>query len=350
LSKQRFLPFVLAVGLIALVAAIVGGTGTASPAAATKKVGLVSDTGRFNDKSFNQSALEGLNRAARVLKIQKRAVESRSASDYIPNLSTLVRQNYDVTISVGFLLADATNTVARQFPNSKLAIIDYSVTAAGAPSPFNDPSKGIKTPKNVRGLTFNTNENSFMIGCMAALMVKRQGGPRVISAVGGLNIPTVSIFIAAYRAGASYCVKGTRTLVDFSADFNAQDKCKELALNQIAKGSQVVFQVAGGCGLGALDAARERGKWGIGVDKDQSNLGPHIMTSAVKRVDNAVFQTAQAVKNGKFKGGVDAVFNLKNGGVALGKISPRVPKSIVTRVNALKPLIIKGKIKPPKSL
>jgi basic membrane protein A and related proteins len=346
LSKQRFVPFMAAVVLTALVAAIVGATGSAAPTATTKKVGLVSDTGRFNDKSFNQSALEGLNRAARVLKIQKRAVESRSASDYIPNLSTLARQRYDVTISVGFLLADATDTVARQFASSKFAIIDYSVKDA----PFTNASKNVATPRNVRGLTFNTNENSFMIGCMAALMVKRQGGSQTISAVGGLNIPTVSIFIAAYRAGARYCVRGTNVLIDFSQDFNAQDKCKELALNQIAKGSQVVFQVAGGCGLGALDAARERGKWGIGVDKDQSNLGPHIMTSAVKRVDNAVFQTAQAVKNGKFKGGVDAVFNLKNGGVALGKISPRVPKSIVTRVNALKPLIIKGKIKPPKSL
>ncbi len=345
MSKQRFLPFVLAVALTALIAAIIGGTGSAAPSA-TKKVGLVSDTGRFNDKSFNQSALEGLNRAARVLKIQKRAVESRSASDYIPNLSTLARGGYDVTISVGFLLADGTNTVARQFSNSKFAIIDYSVKA----SPFTDASKNVATPRNVRGLTFNTNENSFMIGCMAGLMVKRQGGPQVISAVGGLNIPTVSIFIAGYRAGAKYCNKKIVTLIDFSQDFNAQDKCKELALNQIAKGSQVVFQVAGGCGLGALDAAREKGKWGIGVDKDQSNLGRHILTSAVKRVDNAVFLTAQSVKNGTFKGGVDGVFNLRNKGVALGKISPRVPKSIITRVNALRPLIIKGKIKPPKSL
>jgi basic membrane protein A len=346
LSKHRFLPLALAVAIMALVAAIVGGTGSAAPSATTKKVGLVSDTGRFNDKSFNQSALEGLNRAKRVLKVQTRAVESKSASDYIPNLNTLVQQRYDVAISVGFLLAEGTNTVARQFPNSKFAIIDYSVKD----SPFTDASKGIATPRNVRGLTFNTNENSFMIGCMAALMVKRQGGPRVISAVGGLNIPTVSIFIAGYRAGASYCVKGTRTLIDFSQDFNKQDVCKELALNQIAKGSQVVFQVAGGCGLGALDAAREKGKWGIGVDKDQASLGRHIMTSAVKRVDTSVFLTAQAIKAGTFKGGVNAVFNLKNNGVALGKISPRVPKSIITRVNKLRPMIISGKIKPPKKL
>jgi basic membrane protein A and related proteins len=216
-------------------------------------------------------------------------------------------------------------------------------------APFTDASKSVTTPRNVRGLTFATNENSYMIGCLAALMANRAGN-KTISAVGGLSIPSVTIFIAAYRAGARKCVAGTNVLIGFSQDFVAQDKCKEIALNQISRGSQVVFQVAGGCGLGALDAARERGRWGIGVDKDQSNLGPHILTSAVKRVDVAVFQTAQAVKAGRFRGGVNAVFNLKNNGVAIGKINRRVPRAFVRRMNALRPQIISGKIKPPKTL
>jgi basic membrane protein A len=286
-----------------------------------------------------------LKRAQRILKVQGRAVESRSASDYIPNLASLSRAGYSPTIGVGFLLADGVNTAARQFPSSRFAIIDYSVKAA----PFTDAAKGVATPRNVRGLTFNTNENSYMIGCLAALMARRAGG-NVISAVGGLNIPSVSIFIAGYRAGAQRCVRGTQVLIAFSQDFVAQDKCKEIALNQISQGSRVVFQVAGGCGLGALDAARERGRWGIGVDKDQSNLGAHILTSAVKRVDNSVYLTAQSAKNGTFRGGVDAVFNLKNKGVAVGKISPRVPKAFITQMNKLRPLIVSGKIKPPKSL
>ena len=346
MSKKRFLPLTAAVVLVAALAAVVGGTGTAATQATTTKVGLVSDVGRFNDKSFNQSALDGLKRAQRILKVQGRAVESRSASDYIPNLASLARAGYSPTIGVGFLLADGVNTAARQFPNSRFAIIDYSVKAA----PFTDAAKGVATPRNVRGLTFNTNENSYMIGCLAGLMTKRAGGPQVISAVGGLDIPTVSIFIAGYRAGAKKCNKNINVLIDFSQDFGAQDKCKELALNQIAKGSRVVFQVAGGCGLGALDAAREKGRWGIGVDKDQSNLGAHILTSAVKRVDTAVFLTAQSAKSGKFKGGVDAVFNLRNNGVAVGKISPRVPKAFIKTMNALRPLLISGKIKAPKSL
>jgi basic membrane protein A and related proteins len=346
LRKKRFLPLTAAVVLVAALAAVLGGTGSAAPQATTVKVGLVSDVGRFNDKSFNQSALDGLKRSQRILKVQGRAVESRSASDYVPNLASLARQGYSPTIGVGFLLSDGVNTAARQFPNSRFAIIDYSVKAA----PFTDAAKGIATPRNVRGLTFNTNENSYMIGCLAGLMTKRAGGPQVISAVGGLDIPTVSIFIAGYRAGAKRCNKGINVLIDFSQDFGAQDKCKELALNQIAKGSRVVFQVAGGCGLGALDAAREKGRWGIGVDKDQSNLGAHILTSAVKRVDTAVFLTAQSAKSGKFKGGVDAVFNLRNNGVAVGKISPRVPKAFIKTMNALRPLLISGKIKAPKSL
>jgi basic membrane protein A len=346
LSKKRFLPLTAAVVLVAALAAVLGGTGSAAPQATTTKVGLVSDVGRFNDKSFNQSALDGLKRAQRILKVQGRAVESRSASDYIPNLASLARAGYSPTIGVGFLLADGVNTAARQFPNSRFAIIDYSVKAA----PFTDAAKGVATPRNVRGLTFNTNENSYMIGCLAGLMTKRAGGPQVISAVGGLDIPTVSIFIAGYRAGAKRCNKNINVLIDFSQDFGAQDKCKELALNQIAKGSRVIFQVAGGCGLGALDAAREKGRWGIGVDKDQSNLGAHILTSAVKRVDTAVFLTAASAKNGTFKGGVDAVFNLRNNGVAVGKISPRVPKAFIKTMNALRPLLISGKIKAPKSL
>ena len=235
-----------------------------------------------------------MNRAKSELSADTRAIESRAAGDYVPNLSSLASQNYDVSIGVGFLLAEGVNTVARQFPDSNFAIIDYSVMAP----PFTDSEKNVATPKNVQGLTFATNENSYLIGCMAAMMAQKQGGEQVISAVGGLDIPTVSIFIAGYQDGAKACVPATKVLVGFSQDFVDQAKCKEIALNQIAQGSQVVFQVAGGCGLGALDAAKEKGKWGIGVDRDQADLGPHILTSAVKRVDTSVFDTVKAIQDG----------------------------------------------------
>ena len=302
------------------------------------RVGLVSDVGRFNDRSFNQSALEGLKRAETELGIEGRPIESRQTADYVPNLSTLARQGYDLSIGVGFLLAEAVNTAAKRFPDSNFAIIDYSVKAP----PF-------KSNPNVQGLTFATNENSYMIGCLAALMAKEEGGD-TISAVGGIKLPTVDIFIAGYRAGAQKCVAGTKVLIGYSQDFVAQDKCKEVALNQIARGSKAIFQVAGGCGLGALDAAKQRSVWGIGVDRDQSDLGAHILTSAVKRVDQSVFLTVEAVQNDEFEGGTDAVFDLENEGVAVGKISPKVPQELVDQMNELKQQIVDGTITPPSTL
>jgi basic membrane protein A and related proteins len=344
---------VLASLALAIGAAACGGGDEGGGAATTTETqaeavsaGLVSDVGRFNDKSFNQSALEGLNRAKDELGADTRAVESRQTSDYVPNLSSLARQGEDITIAVGFLLAEPTATAAKRFPDSNFAIIDYSVQAP----PFTDAAKGVETPTNVRGLTFATNENSYLIGCMAAMVVQKQGGSQVLSAVGGIKLPTVDIFIAGYQAGAKACNSKIKVLVGYSQDFVAQDKCKEVALDQISKGSQVVFQVAGGCGLGALDAAKQKGKWGIGVDRDQSDLGPHILTSAVKRVDVSVFETVKATSEGTFTGGEDAVFNLENEGVAIGKTSDKVSQDILDKIDDLKQQIIDGKIKPPSTL
>src|SRR5207253_88592 len=153
----------------------------------------------------------------------------------------------------------------------------------------------------------------------------KKGGGNTISAVGGIKIPPVDAFIAGYRAGAGKCVPGTKVLIGYSQDFIAQDKCKAVADSQIGAGSKVVFAVAGPCGLGALQAAKESHVWGDGVDVDQHYLGPHILTSAVKRVDLGVFRFIQAVQGGTLTPGHDFVVDLKNGGVALGKVSPKVP-------------------------
>jgi basic membrane protein A len=339
LSKHRLLPFGLA-ALAAVVLTAVGfvATGAAAPQA-TFKAGLVSDVGRFNDKGFNQNQLTGLKRAQKALKVQIRAVESRSAGDYLPNMASLARQGFGIVISAGFLLADATNEVARQFPNIKFAITDYSATDA--------PFKG--EVSNVEGLTYATQQNGYLIGCLAAKVAARQGNKN-ISAVGGLKIPSVDTFIAGYKAGAAKCVPGTTVQIGYSQNFIASDLCKAVATNQLDAGSQVVFAVAGPCGLGALDAAKGAGKWGVGVDVDQSNLGTYILTSAVKRVDNGIFLAVKGAKTGKgYKGGGNLVFNLKNNGVGLGKISKKakIPKAWLTQVAKLKAQIIAGKIKPP---
>lgn len=339
MSKHRLLPFGLA-AFAALVLTAVGfvATGAAAPQA-TFKAGLVSDVGRFNDKGFNQNQLTGLKRAQKELKVQIRAVESRSAGDYLPNMASLARQGFGIVISAGFLLADATNDVARQFPNIKFAITDYSAKDA--------PFKGEVT--NVEGLTYATQQNSYLIGCLAAKVANRQG-KRNISAVGGIKIPSVDSFIAGYKAGAAKCVPGTTVQIGYSQNFIASDLCKAVATNQLDAGSQVVFAVAGPCGLGALDAAKERGAWGVGVDVDQSNLGSYILTSAVKRVDTGIYLAVKGAKTGKgYKGGSNLVFNLKNNGVSLGKISKKakIPKAWLKQIATLKTQIIKGKIKPP---
>jgi len=329
--------------LVAATALIVSAAGSAKSEQGAFLAGVVSDVGRFNDKGFNQLALEGCKSGARKAGGTCRALESRSTADYIPNLTALIRVGADISVTVGFLLADGTATVAKRFPNEKFAIVDYSVNAP----PFANKA-GKVLFKNVVGLTFATNENSYMIGCLSALMAQKKG--KTISAVGGIPLPTVNIFIAAYRAGARKCVPGTKTLINFSQDFVDQAKCKELALDQINRGSTVVFQVAGGCGLGALDAAKEEGVWGIGVDKDQAFLGPHILTSAVKRVDRSVEGVILATDLGLYAGGTDFNFNLRNKGVAVGKISPKVPKAYIARMNAIGAQILAGKIKPPTTL
>ena len=270
---------------------------------------MVTDIGGLNDRSFNALAYKGLQRAKADLGADIRVVTSKSNADYVPNLSSLARQKYDLVIAVGFLMADATDKVARNFPQTNFAIVDFS-------------QAGLKSkPANVQGLLFKENEAGYLAGYLAALYVKQKGGEQVISTVGGQKIPPVDAYIAGYQAGAKKANPEIKTLNGYSQDFVDQAKCKELALNQIEEGSQVIFQVAGGCGLGALDAAKEKNLQGIGVDADQAYLGGHILTSALKKIDNAVLQVVKEVQGDQFKKGTDTVFDAKSGGVGLGKVS-----------------------------
>jgi basic membrane protein A len=295
------------------------------------KVGMVTDIGGLDDRSFNQSAYEGLKRAESELGAEIRALTSKSNADYVPNLSTLARQQFDLVVAVGFLMGEATEKVAKSFPETQFAIIDF-------------PQAAMKSkPKNVSGLLFKEAEAGYLVGYMAGLYVKDKGGDQVVSAVGGQQVPAVDAYIAGYQKGATDANPEVKTVFGYSQDFVDQAKCKELALNQIAEGSQVVFQVAGGCGLGALDAAKEKGMQGIGVDADQSYLGDHIMTSAIKKVDEAAFTAAQQVQEGSFKAGADTVFDVKSGGVGYGKTNTEGAK-YEDKVDAVLEQITAGEI------
>jgi len=323
--------------LLVVLAAGCGGSSKSSksgtpPASKQIRVGLVTDINQLNDRGFNHLAYMGLLRAEKQLGIQGRVFQSNSAQDYIPNLARFAQQGYDLVVSVGFAQADAVATVAKRFPKTHFAIIDVDATSLAG------------KPKNVLGLLFREQEVGYLAGYLAGLVEKQKPGPDVIGSVGGMKEPPVDRFIAGYQAGAKKADPSIKLLNGYSHDWVALDKCKEVALGQIGSGSTIEFQVAGGCGLGALDAAKEKHVWGIGVDADQSFLGPHVLTSATKHVDQAVFLTIKDVIAGKFRGGRNTIFGLKDNGVGLGKISPKVPKSDVAALEKIRNEIASGKL------
>jgi basic membrane protein A and related proteins len=321
---------------VALLAAGSAGAGEATPAKPLK-VGMVTDVGGLNDHGFNHLAYLGLLQAKAKLGAEIRVAESRSPADYIPNLAAFARQGYDLVVGVGYTEIGAMGAVAKRFPNTRFAIVDVA----------NGDLAG--KPKNVLGMLFREEQVGYLAGYLAGLETKRLPGADVVSSVAGEKQPPVDRFIAGYQAGAKKANPNVKVLNAYSQDFNDQAKCKAIALNQIAAGSRAVFAVAGGCGLGALDAARTEKVWGIGVDADQSFLGPHILTSATKKVDRAVFLAITSVRQGRFHGG-DATYGLKQGGVGLGKISSRVPASEVAKVKRIQAQLIAGTIVPPKIL
>jgi basic membrane protein A and related proteins len=353
-GRYWLLLFVLAPAVLLLAAGCGGGSnngagGTTGGGTTTSEMkhvtaALVSDVGHFNDKSFNESQLDGLNKAKADLEITAIPLQSNSAGDYLPNLTSAIRRHADIVISAGYLLAPATATVAKKYPDTKFAITDYTVHA----DPFANKA-GTPLYKNVGGLTYAANEGGCLVGVLAAKMAEK-GGSKVIGAVGGIKIPPVDIWIAGYQFCAKKAVPGTKVLINYSQDFVAADKCKTQAQNLISRGAKVLFQVAGLCGLGTLKAADDAGIWGIGVDKDQYNDAKRVLTSGVKRVDVGVFDTIKAVQDGKFKGGSDLNFDLKNGGMSVGKINPAVPKAFIDEMNKYKQQIIDGKLKVPTAL
>ena len=328
-----------AIALVTALALVAAGCGskksssgsTTTTSTSSFKVGLSTDTGGLNDKSFNHLAYVGLQRAQKQLGVQTRVVTAASSSDYIPNLTALARQGYDLVIGVGFTEIDAMKAVAKQFPKTHFAIVDVSNADEG----------GLK---NVEGLLFKEQEAGYLAGYAAGLAAKERGG-KAVSSVGGQKQPPVDRYIAGFQAGAKAAFPGVQTLNGYSQDFEKLALCKEVALNQIADGSVVVFQVAGGCGLGALDAAKEKGVWGVGVDADQGYLGSYVLTSALKRVDTAVFDSIKDAKDDKFKGGTDAVYGLDVDGVGIGKFSSKAPQGIASKVGQVKQQIADGKIK-----
>jgi basic membrane protein A len=311
-----------------------GSSGGSSPGSSTAPqitIGLVTDIGGLNDRSFNHLAYLGLQRAQSQLGIKGDVLQSSHSSDYIPNLQTAAAHGDKLVIAVGFLMESAVEKVAKAYPNTEFAIIDSG------------PTKPIP---NLKSLLFHEQDGGYMAGYLAGLVTKTN----VVSTVGGQKIPPVDHYIAGFQAGAKAANPKVTTLNAYSQSFTDQAACKQLALNQISQHSDVVFQVAGGCGLGALSAAKEKNVWGVGVDADQAYLGSFILTSAVKKVDVAVFDTVKEIQAGTFKGGTTDFFTAQNGGAGIGAISPKVPAADITKLKAIEQKVETGKITPPDTV
>jgi basic membrane protein A and related proteins len=341
-SRTRTLLVLFAgAAVVALVAAGCGGGGggggnTTTTQKSSFKAALVSDIAGFNDNGFNKNQLKGLNNSASTLGITPISKVSHSSSDYDPNYNAAVRAGANIVIAAGFLLGDTMKKFAKQFPKVDFAITDDPVAAVGG-------------YKNEIGITYATQEGGCLVGVLAAKQAE-QMGKKIIGAVGGIKIPPVDSYIAGYQYCANKAVPGTKTITQYSNSFTDEGKCASVAQNEIGSGAEVIFQVAGLCGDGALKKASALGKWGIGVDSDEYGVAKNILTSATKKTDVGVEHAIDASFHNKFPGGTDILLNLKNDGVGVGTISPKVPKAWVDLMNNYKQQIISGKLKPPATL
>ncbi len=315
---------------------------------ATVKVAVVTDIGGLNDKGFNHLSNVGLQRAIKKLGVEGRVFTTQTANDRTPNLRAAAQQGYGLVIAVGVLFAfGPLDAVAPSFPNTKFAGVDVSWADLQS------------KPTNVRGIQFKEQEAGYLAGYIAGLVIKRHHykGKQIISGVGANKVPAITRFLAGYAAGAKKANPKVTVLTNYANDptFADQAKCKETTLNQISRGSGIVFEAAGQCGLGGLDAAKEKHIWGIGVDADQGYLGTHMLTSATKHVDVSVYEAIKAYKANPtgFQGGFNKNYSVKNGGVGYGKLSKKLSKAdrafIIPRVEKIRKLIASGKIKPPAS-
>jgi basic membrane protein A len=226
--------------------------------------------------------------------------------------------------------------VARRFPRIHFALFDAPRTLIPG------------LPPNVQAVLHLPAEAAYLAGWLAARLEQRRPGPDAIAAVGGAQIPSVVDFITGFRAGARRADPGIKVLVRYSNDFADPNTCEAIARDLIARGAGTVFNVAGGCGLGALEAARTAGVWGIGVDTDQSSLGPHILTSVVKRYDAGFQRLLAQVETRRWRTGTATlILTLPTGGAELGRISPKVPEALRRELDRVRQRIVDGSIRVP---
>lgn len=293
------------------------------------KVGMVTDTGGVNDASFNQSSWEGLQRAAADLGIKVDYLESKTDADYKSNLETFIDEEYDLIISVGFQLADATRAAAEANPDQKFAIIDDA---------------SIDLP-NVTCLMFKQAQASYLVGYVAGLTTESN----TVGFVLGMGTPVMHEFGYGYSAGVLDANPDATILQQNANAFDAPAKGKSAVVSMVSNGADIVFHAAGGTGNGVIEGCKENKIWAIGVDKDQSADGPEtVLTSAMKRVDNASYEAAKAVCEGTLQSGV-ITYDLAAGGVDIAPTTTNLSDDVLKAVEDVKAKIISGEIVVPET-
>jgi basic membrane protein A len=308
-------------------------------------VGVVFDVGGRGDKSFTDGAYVGAQRAIEELGARVRFIEPGDGSDREAGIRLLAAEGMDIVIGVGFIFSDDLTQLAAEYPNVLFAGIDYA-------PPVDSTGAAVPPPANLAGLRFREEQGSFLVGALAALV----GDTKRLGFVGGMDFPLIQKFEAGYRAGVKAVCPECEVVAQYAGvtpeAFRNPGRGQELALSQYQSGVSVIFHASGSTGLGVFEAARRRGRLAIGVDSDQQAEAPgFILTSMVKRVDEAVFNAIQRVRDGRFESGifqlglaehgVDYVYDEHNRAL--------VPDSVRTRVEALRDSIVAGHITVPST-
>ena len=315
------------------------------PEGKTLNVGVVFDLGGRGDKSFNDGAYLGAERAEKELGVRVRFIEPGEGSDRESGLRLLAAEGMDLVVGVGFIFTDDLTQLAKEYPATKFAGVDYSV----ATDPAGDV---IPPPPNLAALKFREEQGSYLVGALAALV----GKSKTVGFVGGMDSPLIKKFEAGYEAGVHRVCPDCTVLAQYAGvtpeAFRNPGKGKEIALAQYQQGANVIFHASGSTGLGVFEAARQTNRLAIGVDADQYGEAPgYVLTSMVKGVDNAVYDAIRKVKDGTFAGGIYQ-YGLAEQGV--GYIYDRnnqklIPLDVHARLEQLRQDIVAGRIVVPST-
>ena len=294
------------------------------------KIGMVTDVGGVNDGSFNQSAWEGLQRAAENFGCEVKYIESKGDADFVPNIESFLDEDYDLIICTGYVMADAVRDAAELNPDQKFAIVDDASNA---------------DLDNVTCMMFEQEQASYLVGLAAGYTTESN----VVGFVVGQANETMNSFGYGYLAGV-LDANPDATILQYNANSFGDASAGKTAVNtMVTKGADVVFHAAGGTGIGVIDGCKENGIWAIGVDSDQSSLAPEtILTSALKRVDNACYDAAKKTILGTLEGGI-ATYDLAAGGVDIAPTTDNLSKDVIEKIEDAKKEIIAGDLVVPKN-